>query len=239
MSSYAQTKIIAHQGFWDKLGSAKNSLSSLNNAIDMGAYGSNLGVNMTIDGELVINDSYTYDGANIQKSTFADLASLRLVNGKPLPTLKECIDLIKKQTQTKLIVEIKPHQTSADDTRAAASVVKVIKDCGIADLVEYVSISETVCKELIRLNPKHRVSYLKGDKSPNDLKTEGYWGFAYNGELLRKDHPTWIKEAKKLGLTTNVWIVNDVDGMIYFLDQKVDFITSDDPQLLKGLLLQW
>jgi glycerophosphoryl diester phosphodiesterase len=51
-----------------------------------------------------------------------------------------------------------------------------------------------------------------------------------------KEKPQWIKEAKELGLTVNVWTVNNVEDMQWLLDQKVEFITTDEPELLFQLL---
>jgi glycerophosphoryl diester phosphodiesterase len=232
----AQTQIIAHRGYWDKLGSAQNSLSSLENAIKFGAYGSELDVWLTKDGVVVLNHDNDYQGVVIQTATYAELSTLRLANGEPIPTLQQCIDIAKKQSKTKLIVEIKTHATPEADARAARETVRLINEGGIADIVDYISFSEHVCKELIKLNPKHRVAYLNGEKSPKTLKAEGYWGLDYEWKVLKEKHPEWIKEAKALGLTTNVWTVNDMERMQYFLSQGIDYITTNNPQLLKGLL---
>jgi glycerophosphoryl diester phosphodiesterase len=235
INAYTQTQVIAHRGYWDKLGCAQNSISSLKNAIDIEVYGSELDVWITQDGTLVLNHDENYQGVIIQKAMYADLSALRLVNGEPLPTLQQYVDVMKKQHKTRLIIEIKPHNTSESNIRAADAVVRVIDESGIADMVDYVSFSEHICKELIKLNPKHRVAYLSGDKSPQELKVAGYWGFDYDKECLKKN-PTWIKEAKNLGLTTDVWTVNNVEDMQYFISQGIDFITTNNPQLLKGLL---
>jgi glycerophosphoryl diester phosphodiesterase len=236
IGSQAQTQIIAHRGYWDKLGSAQNSLSSLENAIKMGAYGSELDVWLTKDGVIVLNHDANYQGVNIQTATYEELSALRLVNGEPIPTLQQYIDIAKKQNKTKLIVEIKSHATPAADIRAADETVKLINGSGVADIVDYISFSEQVCKELIQLNPKHRVANLNGEKSPAALKADGYWGLDYAWKVLKEDHPEWIKEAKALGLTTNVWTVNNTEHMQYFISQGIDYITTDNPQLLKGLL---
>jgi glycerophosphoryl diester phosphodiesterase len=236
IGAQAQTQIIAHRGHWDKLGAAQNSLSSLENAIKMGAYGSEIDVWLTKDGVIVLNHDETYQGVNMQTATYEELSALRLVNGEPIPTLQQCIDIAKKQNKTKLIVEIKPHATPEADVRVAKETVKLINENGIADMVDYIAFSEQVCKELIKLNPKHRVAYLNGEKSPKELKAEGYWGLDYAWKVLKEDHPEWIKEAKALGLITNVWTVNNAERMQYFISQGIDYITTDNPQLLKGLL---
>ncbi|MDR2682532.1 MAG: glycerophosphodiester phosphodiesterase [Dysgonamonadaceae bacterium] len=232
----AQTQIIAHRGYWDKMGSAQNSLSSLENAINLGVYGSELDVWVTRDGAIVLNHDATYQGVTMETANFEAISALRLANGEPLPTLQQSVDRAKKQEKTHLIVEIKQHATPEADIRAARETVKLIDENGISGIVDYISFSEHVCKELIRLNPQHRVAYLNGDKSPQELKAEGYWGLDYAWDVLQNKHPEWIGEAKALGLTTNVWTVNTAERMQYFIAQGVDFITTDNPQLLKGLL---
>ena len=42
-------------------------------------------------------------------------------------------------------------------------------------------------------------------------------------------NPTWIQEAKDLGLTTNVWTINDTNDMIKCNNLGIDFITTDNP----------
>jgi glycerophosphoryl diester phosphodiesterase len=232
----AQTQIIAHRGYWDKLGSAQNSLSSLRNAIDLGVYGSELDVWITRDSLLFINHDDDYQGVLIQDAAGEELSQLRLVNGEPLPTLNDYIAIARKQQTTRLIVEIKSHDSAEDDIRAADQTVRLINQSGLADRVDYISFSEHVCKELIRLNPRHRVAYLNGDKSPRQLKDEGYWGLDYAWDILKDQHPEWIPQAQTLGLTVNVWTVNRAEQMLYFISQGVDYITTDNPQLLKGLL---
>ena len=233
MGAQAQTQIIAHRGYWDKPGAAQNSLASLENAIQVGVYGSELDAWITKDGFIVLNHDENYQGAVIQTATYEELAPLRLANGEPLPTLQQYIDIAKKQNKTKLIIEIKPHATAEDDARAANAIVKIVNENGVAPLVDYISFSEHACKELICLNPQHRVAYLNGDKSPEQLKAEGYWGLDYAWNILKEKHPEWIKEAKALGLTTNAWTVNRLEEMQYFISQGIDFITTDKPQLLK------
>jgi len=239
---YAQTQIITHRGFWDKLGSAQNSVSSLKNAIELGAYGSELDVWLTKDSVVVLNHDPLYQGVDIEASSYNRLSALQLVNGETLPTLEQYVNAVKGQHPTQLIVEIKslsyeskPTEAVENEKRTVAAVIKLIDESGIADMVDYISFSDDICEELIRLNPKHRVAYLSGNKSPKELKAEGYWGLDYNKGILRK-HPEWINEAKALGLTTNVWTVNEAEDMLYFIRLGIDFITTDNPQLLRGLL---
>ncbi len=43
-----------------------------------------------------------------------------------------------------------------------------------------------------------------------------------------KKHPEWIKEAHDLGLKVNVWTVDEAEEMKWLIEQKVDFITTND-----------
>ena len=41
------------------------------------------------------------------------------------------------------------------------------------------------------------------------------------------------KEAHDLGLTVNVWTVDEVEDMKWLIEQKVDFITTNEPVILQ------
>ena len=49
-------------------------------------------------------------------------------------------------------------------------------------------------------------------------------------------HAEWFDEARKLGLDINVWTVNDEGSMKYLIGKGVDYITTDEPELLQSLL---
>ncbi|MDR2358833.1 MAG: hypothetical protein LBD87_03410 [Prevotellaceae bacterium] len=234
-----RTRIIAHRGYWTKSGgTAQNSLASLRNTIELGAYGSELDVWITTDNVLVLNHDATYNGVNIENSPYSAIEPLRLSNGEPLPTLQQCIDIAKQQTQsnkTKLIIEIKTHSNNTNNKRCVDAVVKTVNNSKAADLVDYIAFSSYVCEELIKSNPQHRVAYLNGNLAPAALKSAGYWGLDYEQGVLRNNN-AWITQAKAAGLTTNVWTVNSETDMRYFINMEVDFITTDYPQTLKELL---
>ena len=43
-------------------------------------------------------------------------------------------------------------------------------------------------------------------------------------------HPEWIGAAKNLGMTVNVWTVNNVGDMFRMTNAGVQFITTDYPE---------
>ena len=64
----AQTKVIAHRGFWNTEGSAQNSLTSLRKAAEARLYGSEFDVQMTADSIIVVNHDNAIRGYIIEKT---------------------------------------------------------------------------------------------------------------------------------------------------------------------------
>jgi glycerophosphoryl diester phosphodiesterase len=89
-----------------------------------------------------------------------------------------------------------------------------------------------ICKEIKKLEPKFKVQYLKGELSPQQIKDEGLDGIDYHYSVFQKN-PTWISEAKALGLITNAWTVNDVAVSDELKKQGIGFITTNIPDQLK------
>ena len=78
------------------------------------------------------------------------------------------------------------------------------------------------------------MSYLNGDLTPFEAKQAGYAGIDYEDKVF-KDHPTWISEARKLGLITNVWTVDDLKDIKYFFKQGIDYVTTNNPVEAMGV----
>jgi glycerophosphoryl diester phosphodiesterase len=226
--TFAQTRIIAHKGYWDCAGSAENSLASLNKAHEIKAYGSEFDVHLTKDGIAIINHDDSIQGMAIEESTYEQLKDITLANGEKLPTLEQYLVQDKQNKGTQLILEIKPHKSKEAEDRAVATIVALVKKHKAERITEYISFSVNICKELVRLSPKAKVAYLRGELSPEELKKMGLAGLDYHYKIMQL-HPEWIKEAKDLGLSVNVWTVNDPVIVKSLMDQGVDYITTDKP----------
>jgi len=222
----AQTKVIAHRGYWDCDGSAQNSIASLQKAQELKIYGSEFDVWLTSDGVLVVNHDATIEGLKIEDTPYAQLKDLSLKNGEKLPTLEAYLQQGKKDKKTKLILELKPHSTKEKEDKATAAVVKMVAKAGVKKQTEYISFSLNICKEFVRLAPKAEVAYLNGDMTPQELKALKITGIDYNLAVLKKNKH-WIEEAHKLKMTVNVWTVNAEEDMKEMIAAGVDFITTD------------
>ena len=49
-------------------------------------------------------------------------------------------------------------------------------------------------------------------------------------------HPEWVKEAQDLGMSVNVWTVDDPNDIRAMRDLGVDQITTDKPALVRAIL---
>ena len=228
---FAKTQVIAHRGYWKQEGSARNSISSLRNAQAIGVYGSELDVHITADNRVVVCHDDSFQGHDINTSTYEQLKDLKLENGEVLPTLDAYLSQAQENTGTKLIIEIKYKKDTVLEKKTVRTVVDLVRKYKMEQHIEYISFSMNVCKELVKLTRSIPIAYLGYTDfilSPKELKATGVSGLDYHFSLLLKN-PEWIAEAKELGLTTNAWTVNDPAIMQKLIDLGVDFITTDEP----------
>ena len=124
----AQTRVIAHRGYWDKEGAAQNSRASLQNALELNIYGSETDIWITADGHLMVNHDPSFGGVTIQTSTYAQCKKLVLANGERMPELKTFLKMMRKtKSSTKLIIEIKKHAERNANLAAAQAAVKAVE----------------------------------------------------------------------------------------------------------------
>ncbi len=239
----AQTKVIAHRGYWDTKGSAQNSIKSLNEACRIGCYGSECDVWLTKDGVTVVTHDHiivnneTGEKYIIEETPYDVIKNIKLSNGETLSTFPSYIESAKKCKKTKLIIELKSQGNTPEEHQKALAekVVQMVNKAGMKKRVEYIAFSLYMTKAIISLDSKAKVAYLNGDLTPAQLAEIGCSGLDYNLNTLRKN-TNWLDEAKKLGLTVNVWTVNNPEDMRYFIEQGADFITTDKPEILQQLI---
>jgi glycerophosphoryl diester phosphodiesterase len=85
------------------------------------------------------------------------------------------------------------------------------------------------------LAPNAPVFYLNGDLAPEVLSMMKATGPDYNLNVFLKN-PAWVKEAQDLGQKVNVWTVNRPEDIQKMIDLKVDYITTDEPLLVREML---
>lgn len=238
LTAVAQPKIVAHRGYWRTDGSAQNSITSLQKAAAVGCYGSEFDVWITADGVPVVFHDATIDGIRIEDTTFATLMNHRLQNGEFIPTLQQYLTEGSRIEGCQLILEIKPHRNEVRDKRIADMCVELVRTLGLEKKTEYISFSKVVCQRLHEITPDSKVAYLNGELAPAQIKEMGLTGIDYNEKVFVK-HPEWLQEAKQLGVEVNVWTVDGEENLRHHVNlEGVDLITTNDPEILKGILAE-
>lgn len=230
------TKVIAHRGYWNaaEAGGAQNSIAALKAAQDFGAYGSEFDVNMTADDKLVVLHGPSHKGiSNVQEVDFDQVRAKTLENDEPTPTLAEYLAQGALNTDTKLILEVKAHANAKRETQVVKAILAEVEAAGMKEHTEYISFSLHVCKQIVSLDPDAKVAYLNGDLSPQELSDLGISGLDYQRAKMATN-PTWLREARKLGITVNVWTINSEDDMDWAVTKGVDFITTDYPDQVQA-----
>jgi glycerophosphoryl diester phosphodiesterase len=230
--SQNKNKVIAHRGAWKNTGATENSIGALEHAIKLKCYGSEFDVHMSADSVVFVNHDHTIKGVHLEKTSAEELSKIKLSNGENLPTLEEYLKTGAKQKGTRLILEIKTSSISKERSLAlAAKCVEMVKKMKVEKITDYIAFDFDVCLKVKELAPKAHVEYLNGDKSPAEIKAAGLSGIDYHYNVFKKNEG-YLKEMRDLKLTTNVWTVNDEETMRWFLHRKVDYITTNEPELL-------
>lgn len=231
----AAPKVIAHRGYWNTQGAAENSIRSLVKADSIGCYGSEFDVWMTKDGVLVVNHDPTINGVEIQNATAAEVRKQKLSNGEVVPTLEEYLTVGGK-LKPRLVLELKSHDSRKQEKEAAKKIVAMVEKMGLQDKMDYIVFSKPAFTDLIKMAPKGTpVYYLNGDFIPQQVKYMKGKGIDYALKVMQK-HPEWIKKCHDQGLEVNVWTVNEPADMQWCIDNGVDYITTNEPELLQKLL---
>ena len=206
----AQTRVVAHRGYWTVDGCVENTLASLQNAADAKVWGSEFDVWITADGKAVVHHDATVDGLRIETARYKDVKKKRLKNGKRLPTLEEYLKLGRRLKDLRLVLELKPHKERANEDRCVAEVLRLVGKYGVAKQTEYISFSMHICEELVRRVPGVEVAYLGGNVSPEEAKKRGMLKQIHLSES-EKEVTDALKEHRK----TPVQLLRDIG----FLDE--------------------
>jgi glycerophosphoryl diester phosphodiesterase len=229
--------VIAHRGAFKKKNLPENSIASLKEAIRLKCYGSEFDVHMTKDSVIVVNHNDDFMGIPIASATYAELLSKLHSNGEHIPTLESYLKEGMTQKRTKLILEIKMGKTPEATLALTDAVVKMVKSLKAGAWVEYISFSYDAVLRVLQLDPAARtafLAYVKQDVPVEKLKNDRIAQADYYYTIYKEGD--WFKRAHEVGITINAWTVNEESEMKWLLENKADFITTNEPELLIGLL---
>ncbi|RXF72527.1 glycerophosphodiester phosphodiesterase [Arcticibacter tournemirensis] len=234
--NFIKNKVIAHRGAWKNTGETENSIGALKKTIQMGCEGSEFDVRMSADSVLFVHHDPDVQGIRIESTAASELHKVKLSNSEPLPTLDAYLKEGIIQNSTRLFLEIKPSVISPEMTIAVTNkTVSAVRALKAQAWIYYISFSYDALKRVRELDPAAKLAYLGGDKSLQQLKADGIDGLDYHYSIFKKENKM-IDQARKLGLSTNCWTVDDINDLQFFLKEGVDMITTNEPELLINVI---
>ena len=232
---FIHNKVIAHRGAWKHYGNHQNSRHALRKAIELGCEGSEFDVWLTKDKYIAINHDYEYDGMIVELSKLSDMRRVVLEKGEVMATLDEYLNIIREQNRTRLVLELKSMPHNKIGLELTDAVVAMVHEMGAQAWVDYISFDYEVLKRVRALDPTAHIAYLGAVVPMDQQKIEGMSGIDYHFSQFDK-MPRLYDRARMLGLTINIWTVNDSEIMERLLDMNVDFITTDEPAMLLEMI---
>ena len=232
-------KIVAHRGASGY--APENTLSSMAKAIEMKSDMSELDVQETVDGEIILlHDKSLKRTAGLDKNiwemNYADLNGLDVgswfsadYKNEPIPTLKEVIKLVNGKM--KLNIELKANK---HEKKLAERCLKIVEENNFLDQVVFTSFKFDEIRKIRELNKDAKVGYIFG-RLPKEVDV-----FAEDIHLLSVNYKTvdekFIKRAKASGKEVAVWTVNKMEDMERMINLGVDEIITNYPDRLAELL---
>ena len=234
--------ITAHRGFWncEAAGYMENTIASLAQAQENGFWGSECDVHITGDDQLLVNHNNDLGGFNIHDTPIDTFLVMVHKNGEHPASADEYIEQASK-AKTMLVYEIKPNPSKEKEDLLVDKTIEALKAHDMFDpaRVMFISFSMNICKRIAEKCPGFTNQFLQGvgdgELGPDEVLAEGVNGIDYDFDLFYQ-HPEWVARAHELGMSVNVWTVNEAEDIQKMIDLGVDCITTNDPLLARELL---
>lgn len=238
--AYAQTEfhgVVAHRaGIWDDPELPENSIAALNKSAAIGVDVIEIDVHLSKDHIVVVNHDHDFKGMDIATHTYQELkAHGRLSNGETLPTLGEYIQAIQAHDNLRLWVDIKrSNVNTAWDILAGEYVGKTITENRAADVAEVIAPMFTTMVRIKQVAPEVKLHYIGTEYSPEAIGLLGFDGINLGYKRYKEEYN--LKELQDSGLKSGAYVIDDPAIMRDFLDKKIDYITTNKPQVLLDLI---
>jgi glycerophosphoryl diester phosphodiesterase len=223
--------IIAHRG--GPPPAPENTLAALERAIAAGADYSEIDVQRTRDGVLVLVHDADFmrvagDGRRVAEVNYADVADLVQLadDGSPpaerrIATLDQILD--RAHGRIGLVIELKYY---GHDPELAPAVVEMVRARGDEDIT-LMSLSLEAVQQLASLAPEFPVGYVSA-AAVGDLTRLPVQFLAVARPRVT---PRLLRTAGERGVEVHAWTVNQATTMAELMDRGVDGLITDDPEL--------
>ncbi|MEM9730819.1 MAG: glycerophosphodiester phosphodiesterase family protein [Myxococcota bacterium] len=229
----------------------ENSVSSFLAAMEQGADGVELDVEITADGQIIVMHDDTLDRTTdcegcVSEFTFDEVRACRLLdgNGQPTderpPTLEESYDAVLDPGLVNVELKVFGSTCATSTTDASALVDAALAEVdalGVADRTFFSSFDETASRLVKERAPDYYSARLY--TAPGDAEDVLAASLAAGLDAIHPFFlalPESVSAALDAGLQVNVWTVNEPDQMEANLDKGVTSIITDNPDVLREIL---
>lgn len=220
----------------------ENTLEAFRLAIEMGADGIELDVQLTADGELVVIHDETLQRVSdahgyVKDYTLAQLKALNVNKNFPkygnvaIPTLQEVLDLL---SQTKLMLNIELKTGNIFYHGIEEKVIALIDSYGMQDRVWYSSFNHYSVKKVKDISPQAQAGILCGNCIYEPAKYARYMGVeAVHPNILHLKYPGYAQECRKSGIKLHTWTANAYVDLELCVSENVDALITNYPDKAK------
>ena len=223
----------------------ENTLAAFQKAVDLGADGVELDIQLTKDDQIVVIHDETIDRTSNGKGWVKDytLEELRAFNYNrtkteyehaDIPTMREVFELLKP---TGLFINIEIKTGVVFYEKIEEKILALTKEMGMEDRVCYSSFNHYTVTRIHELNPDAEVGFLYAD-GPIDMPAYGvkHGVNALHPALYNLQYDGFVKECKEKGLKLNVWTVNERTHMEMCCQYGVDATITNYPDIAKEVV---
>ena len=227
------TKNFAHRGFSGKY--PENTMLAFQKAVEIGADGVELDVQLTKDGEVVIIHDETIDRTTDGKGyvvdyTYEELSKFDasyIYTGKmgfnKIPTLKEYFELVK---DLDFVTNIELKTGINQYLGIEEKVYKLIKEYKLEKKVIISSFNHFSVLRMKKIAPELKCGFLSEDWI---IDAGAYPRF---NNLI----PEVVEELKKNNIEINTWTVNKEEDIKDLINKGIDILIGNYPDLVKKII---
>lgn len=242
-----RTLVWAHRGASGY--APENTIFAFEKAIEMGADGIELDVQLTKDGELVVIHDETIDRTSdgsgwVKDFTYAELSRYHYNKKHPecksaaIPTLQEVYALIKPTVLT-VNVELKTGRVFYPEIEER--VLALTERMGMGERVTYSSFNHYTVQKIKALDSSAKTGMLYSDGIIDavtyaaDIVGAG----ALHTTIYNLQYPNYIEECRKRRMKIHVWTVNKEPEMRRACEMRADAMITNYPDLGKKIAAQY
>jgi glycerophosphoryl diester phosphodiesterase len=242
-------EVVAHRGFSSV--APENTLAAVRKAIEVCAEGSECDVRASADGAIVLMHDDTVDRTTGGRGKVADLmlGELKRLDagvkcapcyaGEPIPTIEEYLAVLKG-SPCKPVIEIKAEGITE-------KVADAVRDAGMVERAAVISFSKGIVKQMRTLEPRLLCGLLLGSSEERQKMSPGEladWIDAQARDCsasfvdldFRMLSAETVSELRRRRVVVWTWTVNTPEDMERLLAWGINSVTTDRPDVLRGLL---